>query len=69
VGATVLSWNFIWPVIGFLFGITLWMPFIIGARIDAKLARLEGRIQADLIKAMEQTRPSGPLRVSTGTTR
>ena len=34
------------------------MPFIIGARIDAKLARLEGRIQADLIKAMQQTRPS-----------
>ena len=48
----------IWPVIGFLFGITLWMPFIIGARTDAKLARLEGRIRVDLIRAMHQDRSS-----------
>jgi hypothetical protein len=48
----------IWPAIGFLFGITLWMPFIIGSRTDAKLARLEGRIRADLIRSMQQDRSS-----------
>jgi hypothetical protein len=48
----------IWPAIGFLFGITLWMPFIIGARTDVKLARLEGRIRAELIRAMQQDRCS-----------
>ena len=50
--------EYIWPAIGFLFGITLWMPFIIGARTDVKLARLEGRIRADLIRSMQQGRSS-----------
>jgi len=30
----------IWFGTGFLVGMALWMPFIIDARLDAKLARL-----------------------------
>ena len=36
----------VWSGIGFLVGMSLWLPFIIGERVGAKLALLEGRINA-----------------------
>jgi hypothetical protein len=50
--------EFVWPAIGFLSGVVLWMPFIIGARTDAKLARLEGRLRVEVIRATHERRPS-----------
>jgi len=41
----------IWAGIGFLIGLALWTPFIIDARIDTRLIRLEGPLKAQLIKA------------------
>ena len=34
----------VWLGVGFLIGMSLWLPFNIGARMDARLAVLEGRI-------------------------
>jgi hypothetical protein len=31
----------VWSGIGFLIGMSLWLPFIVGARVEAKLVRLE----------------------------
>jgi hypothetical protein len=55
-GCYGFAMEFVWPVIGFLSGIVLWMPFIIGARTDAKLARLEGRLRVELIRSSRQGR-------------
>jgi hypothetical protein len=41
----------VWAGVGFLIGLALWIPFVIDARIDTKLIKLEGRIDAQLIRA------------------
>ena len=39
-----------WLGIGFLVGMTLWMPFIVGARMDAKFAHIEALIDARIVR-------------------
>ena len=36
----------VWSGIGFLVGMSLWLPFIIGARVEAKLAGTDAWITA-----------------------
>lgn len=49
--ASVRVMEVVWAGVGFLIGLALWIPFVIDARIDTKLIKLEGRIDAQLIRA------------------
>jgi hypothetical protein len=44
LAATVTIMEVMWSGLGFLIGMSVWMPFIIDARMDAKLTALEDRI-------------------------
>lgn len=39
-----------WFCIGFLAGMMLWTPFIVAARMEGALARLEGRILTQVLR-------------------
>jgi len=48
----------IWSGVGFLIGLTLWMPFILEARVDTKLIGFERRIKRELVEGMRRDRRS-----------